>query len=260
MNKLIPIILCTFALTAQGAQYVGNPNGGNGWDTTSEVSVRGSTEVAERPWIHAIDGSGIHGAQGQFHTDCLEADCVVDLSHPATMGFAAGNRGMPDRWVGGTQGRYWAEFAFTSAEDITDMHIWNYNEDVGPQDGPDTAGMWSMQGMKEITIYHTTIGNGIDGFGSDTESDWTAMGPITLTRGSGDQHLPVEIVPLNATAQYVLFLGANNSNNNFMSDFGISSTSEEGALSEVRFEIVPEPTTLALVGLGGLAMFLRRRR
>jgi len=217
------------------APAIGNPSVSNNWDTTSAVSVFTPKVHDARPVIHLINGSGLD------QTGCFHTDDVVN-----TMGFNAGPSS-PERWgAGGTQSRYWTEFAFDQAYDIFDILIWNYNEDLSPNDGPDPGGTWSMQGMKEVTIKYTTVGNG-SGFGSDTESDWTTLdlpggsAPHVFQRGSGDQKLPAETIPMDATAQYVIFLGADSAECNFMNDFGVSSTSHEGALSEVRFTLAEAP-------------------
>lgn len=84
--------------------------------------------------------------------------------------------------------------------------------------------------------------------------------------GAVDLEAQVLAVPSeNATFQYlVITSGTDDTRVNYMDkilsgDAG-STHSIEAGLSEIMFEIVPEPSTLALLGLGALAMVLRRRR
>ena len=212
------------------APAIGNPSISNNWDTTSAVSVRTANDKPFREMINAINGSGIDET-GCFHTDNLFGPSPGST----TMGFNQ-SPDLGDRWAGGSTMRYWTEFSFDQAYGIFDILIWNYNEDPSPGDGEDPGHRWSMQGMKEVTIKYTSIGNG-NGFGSDMEGDWTALGTFVFDLASGDQNIPFEKIPMDASAQYVIFLGADSAECNFMHDFGISSTSAEGGLSEVRFTL-----------------------
>lgn len=216
------------------ARPIGDPSPANNWDTTSAVSVRWGREKSNRPWISVIDGSGIDST-GQYHTDCLEADCVMDASMPATMGFA-GNGVTPAR--GGTvAGSQWLEFAFDDIYQVTDMLLWNYNEDAGgsaPNPNPNVN--WTMQGMKKVTIQYTTVGNG-SGWGSNNSGDWTTLsgGSMVLARATGSNLQTAQTIPIDDSARYFVITSANAPEANFMNDFSVSSTSTEAALSEVRF-------------------------
>ena len=212
---------------------IGNPSPANGWDTTSAVSIRAGREKPGRPWISVINGDGIDPT-GQLHTDCLEADCVTDGSMPATMGFA--DNGVTPARGGTVAGSQWVEFAFDDTYRVADMLIWNYNEDNANAPDPDTTTTWTMQGMKEVTIQYTTVGNGA-GWGSNHAGDWTTLGggPMVLARASGSNLLTAQAIPLNDNARYVVITSAGAPEANFMNDFGVSSTSTEAALSEVRF-------------------------
>ena len=84
--------------------------------------------------------------------------------------------------------------------------------------------------------------------------------------GAVDLEAQVLAVPSeNATFQYlVITSGTDDTRVNYMDEVldGGAGTrhSIEAGLSEIAFQIVPEPSTLALLGLGALAMVLRRRR
>ena len=211
---------------------IGNPGPHNNWSTTSSVSIRAGREKPGRPWISVINGNGIDET-GQFHTDCLIAYCVSDASISATMGFA--DNGVAPARGGTVAGPQWVEFAFDGIYRVTDMLLWNYNEDTtAPSAGTTTH--WTMQGMKEVTIQYTTVGNG-SGWGSNNASAWTTLGggSMVLARASGSNVLLPQAIPIDDDVRYLVITSAAAPDTNFMDDIGVSSTSTEAALSEVRF-------------------------
>ena len=224
------------------AGAVGNPNAGNGWDSTGAVSVRAGLEHSSRPWINTINGSGIHGADGEFHTDCVEADCLGN-GGPATMGFAVNG---PAAARGGTvSGSQWVEYAFDRVYHLANLMIWNYNEDTNPDTGSGSNN-WSTQGMKDVTIQYTTVaGTGaFAGWGSGNPTDWLTAFSGSLNKASGSNMLQAQLIVVNGAAKYVVITAADNPDGNFMNDFNQSTTSTEAALSEVRFDgLTVEPYT-----------------
>ena len=219
------------------APAVGNPSAGNNWDTTSAVSTRSSNEKPGRPFINVINGSGI-SADGCTHTDSLSGGGVDNT----TMGFNQGPTSGPAR-PGTVPGANWVEFAFDQAYNIFDILVWNYNEDTVTPNGYGWSDDWSRQGMKEVTIQYTTVGDGT-GWGSTNPVDWVTLGTGTmvLAKGTGGKYLGAQTIPMDATAQYVVFTAVNGTNANFMCDtlggaFCTTSISVEGALSEVRFTL-----------------------
>jgi len=162
------------------AGAIGNPNSGNGWRTTSAVSVTASSAKVDRPVIRTIDGSGID-ASGELHR-----------------GSAANGDPGPYMWMseaytapvsrpGAVTGSHWIQFTFNSVYTLGHMWIWNYNEK--PND-------WTTQGMKEVTIEYSVTG-------SSTPSHWfTAYdGPIL----KASEWLP-EASPWNTPVSQVIDL------------------------------------------------------
>ena len=276
MKRLVvAVIVGSFAYSAlattipwQHYNFVGNPTLANGFDATSAVSQRsmhekggGVMEGNARPMLNTINGAGMYYVGGQrVHTGAInDPEDTRSSYNGVTMGFQDGTpTGEPNPRGGTVAGSQWAEFGFDQPYDIKNVHIWNYNE--GNQ------AYWAMQGMREVTIEVTNVGDGA-GWGSTDASDWSVIFDGELAMG-GTENLEAQVLSVpseNATFQYlVITSGLDDTMVNYMDavlDGGAGTRhSIEAGLSEIMFEIVPEPSTLALLGLGALAMVLRRRR
>jgi hypothetical protein len=238
------MVMSSWATSSNARGFVGDT--GSGWDTTSAVSARANAEHGTRTLADSINGNGI-----------LTGGALHESTDPNTMWLASGVDPTidVDRFAG-TPAGHWAEYDLGSDVSLADMHIWNYGEGSWPS--------WASQGLKDVEILYTTVGGGAGGWGSDTLSDWTSLGgPRTLNpdmSGSCCGHVlnyaATDIIPFGgATARYVVVLSSNDPTNwNYT-----GGSNPDGGLAEVRFYPVPEPASLALLGLGGLALFRRRR-
>ena len=272
MKRLIvSVIVGSFAYSAlattipwQHYNFVGNPTLANGFDATSAVSQRSMNEKGggnARPMLNTINGAGMYYKGGQrVHTGAInDANDTRSSYNGVTMGFQDGTpTGAPSPRGGTVAGSQWAEFGFDQSYDISNVHIWNYNEG--------NAAYWAMQGMREVTIEVTNVGDGA-GWGSTDANDWNTIFAGELDMGGAvDLQAQVLAVPSeHATFQYLVITSSTDDTMvNYMDEVldGGAGTrhSIEAGLSEIMFEIVPEPSTLALLGLGALAMVLRRRR
>lgn len=195
---------------AAPAAALGDPSSANGWDTRSAVTIAGfSSQHASRSWTHVIDGSGISGEQGLYHTNqILPAGSTTE-----TMGISRTLAASMANPRGGTvAGGHWVEFAFDRVYALTQMWIWNYNEIP-----------WSEQGFNGVTIEYATTG------GRDP-AEWHTIhaGPIPRA-GEGDAAPPDLIVDFRGAAarHVVITTGAVGYNH--------SVNLVDAGLSEVRF-------------------------
>ena len=203
--------------------------------------------------LNTINGAGMYYVGGKrVHTgainDASDPRGTENSNGNVAMGFQDGTpTGAPSPRGDTVVGLQWAEFGFDQAYDIKNVHIWNYNEGDSPYWG-------------DVTIEVTNVGDGA-GWGSTDASDWTEIFDGKLDMG-GAVNLGAQVLPANMTFQYlVITSGTDDLRVNYMDEvLGGGRHSIEAGLSEIAFEIVPEPSALALFGLGALAMVLRRRR
>ena len=249
--------------------FVGNSGTPGSWDTTSGVSVRAHNDRADRLVTDMINGEGI-SEDGTMHTSTLHIPGTSNTDGTMWLGpsnlhdpgsSALSGNPSTERFTGVETGP-WVEFSFTGGAVALDaMHVWNYGEGGYPH--------WSSMSMQNVQILHTTV-DGADGFGSDTEGDWTELdngtfGFVTLSPNDNDDadgnFTATDVISFGGVqAKHVLLraLGPEHASTwNYVDEGG--GTNYDLGLSEVRFVAVPEPATLGLLGIGGLALFLRRR-
>jgi hypothetical protein len=117
---------------------------------------------------------------------------------------------------------------------ITGLHIWNYNEYYWTENA----------GMKDVIISYSADG-----------TSYTALPSVQFATNDNSNTYTGQTIMLASAlpegTQYIKFQNTSNwGNPNYV------------GLSEVRFiaTAIPEPSTLALVGLGSMLMAVRRRR
>ncbi|MEJ6571368.1 MAG: PEP-CTERM sorting domain-containing protein [Akkermansiaceae bacterium] len=115
--------------------------------------------------------------------------------------------------------------------DVDSIHLWNY----APSNNT------TNRGLGVVDIY----------FSTDNGSNYTLV-PATVTFAEATTNVAATVQSKSfATVSGVtdIRLIADNSGSGTHTSF-----------SEIRFGVVPEPSTTALLGLGGLALILRRRK
>lgn len=136
-------------------------------------------------------------------------------------------------WQGGVPGiGTTITFDLGGSYDLTGAYIWNYNNSDS-----------SERGFTDFEIY-------VGGSGDSTAS--------TLVTASAQ--ISQNSIGAPNTAEFESFVASNVRYVRFLSL--ATGANDRVGLGEVRFDgtLVPEPSTFALLSLGGLALVLRRRR
>ena len=131
-------------------------------------------------------------------------------------------------------------FTLSEASDVDTIHLWSYNRAE------------RTRGVKTFDISFSTdsIGTAIGSLTFPTTITGATLGDFTMGSTGTDTSVQTKTFANQTGVTHIRFTN--------LTTFGSTSYV---AISELRFgSAVPEPTTTALLGLGGLALILRRRK
>jgi hypothetical protein len=198
------------------------------------IDARESTAFSGRPATDATNGVG------------LDDPTSVETGDPVPVTWTLHNNLGADQWLsdGSTISDQWVMFDLGAAYQTDSMFFWNtfLGSDV-------TTG----RGISDMDVSFATSLDTSFATATTGDSNWgntvnltPALGVVVASKGAGEL-----LTYTSVSARYVLFEVTDNHPNG----------DQFVGMSEVRFiEAVPEPSTTALLGLGGLALILRRRK
>lgn len=180
--------------------------------------------------IHTIDGSGMSGA-GPFATQ-THSNGFPDGGGSEFFWHTSGSESPADVFITYDLGQEY---------DLDSALIWNFNAVF-------TGGSETGRGYNQYDILVAGDGATPTNLGDFTE----IVTDGNLAQGGGTTTEPAQSVNLAGLANGVRYvrIGAD-------SNFGTAGPYT--GLSEVRFLAIPEPASIALLGLGGLLMLRRRK-
>ena len=151
-----------------------------------------------------------------------------------------------DDWrVGSVANNPWVKFDLGATVDVGNMFVWN---SLG-SGLPDFA-------IREIDIYYATTdpGNNVNlSLAAFDATDWTPWGTVAEMAqipGAAD-YGPTTTTALNVNARYIAF--------DIKKGWNTGDSPANSAIAEVQFDAIPEPGTMGLLALSGLALLRRRR-
>lgn len=244
--RIVAVMVFGLAVLAN-THFIGY-NGVN-WDTTGQVGWRSSSIHPRRIFDFALNGNGIKG-DGTVHSNMIDGDPppapgqgeFLTMAISSTLSMSLANpRG------GTVPGGHWVEFSFNQVYPVSEMWLWNYNENGsfngsgGGMNYP--ANQWTAQGMREVTIQATAVGGGGGGnWGSDDPADWNTVFTGEIPQALGRPEEPASLV-VNFGGIHVRYVVITTSADlrrvNWIVNAGMSGYTDAG-LAEARFFKIPE--------------------
>jgi hypothetical protein len=185
-----------------------------------------SAPVNNREASKTIDGSGI------------SSPTAIETFDPVPPTWPSHNTSNTSGWLSDDSvsvDSHWIEFDLGTAYKLSEVHIWNWNNNGG--------GTQTNDGIKDVNVLFS-----IDGV------NFGGLQTFAFTQApNGTPYTGQDIALSEVSAQWVRF--------DIQSTFEHASTQVgRAALAEVRFTgIIPEPTTAIMLALSSMFVFRRRR-
>jgi len=224
---------------AKAGPYIGEE--AIGWQTTSAVTVNSSDNggwfgvygVAGLVNGGAFQANGQPGSKVPFAGAAYTTDGWRHTTDPGSLTWITADIAAKTS-PSGINCQAWVQFSFDTVYSINNISVWNSGMANGAAPGrswKDAVISWSTDGSVWSSMNYTF----------NQYADYDAI-------GGGNFFAPSDpSVAFAHDAKYVVFSGLNT--------YG----GTEYMMSEVRFNLVPEPSTFALLGLGALGLLLRRK-
>ena len=203
----------------------------------------GSADAAEIPVVTTYGFSTTNLAQLTDHSEFT----LTDPNDPGTWVDTSGNwteESFGDYLVGATNGKLgWYAFDLGSAKDLDEIFVFVGSWQGGPPTGNGRITLKSFN-VHLATTPGVALSNGGDYDFSG--SGWSQLGGTQTASSTG------EIMTVAAAGQSARYIGIE-----IMSDW--NSSDERTGFDEFAVTEVPEPSSLALLAMGGLLIARRRR-
>ena len=176
-------------------------------------------------YTHTADGSGLSAT--------LTDANLATVTH--VQGFSGGTQYLTQGTTGTLDATLTYTFTTTLADQLTTIAVWNYSQSNQPNRWADSV---------EVSV--------------DTGSGMTSIGTYTLSDPGTSSPFTADLIDLSGSNLTGVTAVALKINQGKLDGYNQHTS----GLSEVAFQVqpVPEPSSTALLGLGGLALILRRRK
>ena len=236
MKRAICILVVALMAGSASAAFIGGPD----FDTSDAVTATSPNGNGGHSAMVTVTGIGLDGTGEMHDTQGWQAGSSwlgEGNNKEGINGGGGANTVNPGTHTNDTDPN-WLRYDFDAVYPIANARIWNYNGEI------------PGRGLNQVIVEYTANG-----------SDWSKLagpgeeGAQTFPEASGEGDYTGFILDFGGVeASSVVFTVLRN-------EAFVKNHSSSGniGLSEVRFNIVPEPATMGLIALGGLALLRRKR-
>lgn len=240
MKRVICVFVVALMAGSASAAFIGGPD----FDTSDAVTATSPNWNGSGVPAVVVNGAGLDGTGEMHDNQPWNGDPVTSWLGEGNSGAGQGGGAVktpnPGTHWNDTDPN-WMRFDFDGVYPIASARIWNYNGEL------------TGRGFNQVIVEYTANG-----------SDWSQVagpgeeGAVTFPKapgGSGENDYTGFTLDFGGVdASSVVFTVLRNES--FVKNHADSGNV---GLSEVRFNIVPEPATIGLLVMGGLALLRKKR-